>query len=238
MLKMNTEQAHREALAQQAVLQSFAAKKTFYNTGSVLVASDANEYIGYYLARQPQWLQDFSGPTQVESLSSTGAVGCLIYEVRAGSTASTHSTHVVTPAKMVEVVRTAFMLTVRDAATVFHVSRPTIYQWESLSDIEQIRAYKDRERLKQLYRVAKLWDAQSQLSGRWLNETLPSGKSVLDLLMEERIDDIALKSAHSHLYAALPRLRRMEHDRSMAAARAMKGAFEKLAVNEMVRAKG
>ncbi len=238
MLKMNAFEAQRDAINRQDVLRSLTANESFYNTGSALVVNDAYEYIGYCLAKQPLYPNAFAGPVQTESLSATGAVGCLMYEIKAEPTTSTHFTPIVTPSKMVEMVRNAFMLTVRDASAVFHVSRPTIYQWESLSDIEQIRAHKDRERLKHLYRVAMLWITQDPLFGRWLNETLPSGKSVLDLLKEERIDDAALKSAHNHLHAALPRLRRTEHTRSMAAARAMKGAFERLAANEKARAKG
>jgi DNA-binding transcriptional regulator YiaG len=143
---------------------------------------------------------------------------------------------VVSPAKMVEVVRSAFRLTVSDASKVLQVSRPTVYQWESLTDIEAIRAFNDRDRLKKLYQIALRWAARPPLRGRWLHAPLSSG-SVFDLLSDTKIDEGALNHAYDELSAMASRLQDDEHQRVVDAVEAMKGAFEKLAANEKKRAR-
>lgn len=243
MLKMNAEEARREAIARYAPLRCFPSQYEGYNTGSSFVAADANEYIQYCLSK---WsFEGCATPQRTGALflhdkcfEFTGAGTILIHEVKpetiqAFGTAASN----ISPAEMLKSVRDTFMLNISDSAQVLKISRPTVYQWSSLADIEQIRAHKDRERLKQLYRLAQSWIHRGQLLGRWLHETLSSGKSVLDLLSEENIDEVALFSAHSQLLANRSRLRTAEHERSMAAARSLKWAFSRMASNEASRKK-
>lgn len=243
MLKMNPEEALRETTARYAPLRCYPSQNVGYNTGSSLVAADANEYIQYYLSK---WTQEdcanshhtgFPIPPN-ECLEFTGSGSVLIYEVKP-ETALAFGTaaSIVSPAEMVKTVRGTFMLTISDSAQVLKVSRPTVYQWSSLSDIEQIRSRKDRDRLKQLYRLSQWWNQRGQLSGRWLHETLSNGKSVLDLLSEEPIDENALFSAQSQLMANRSRLRTAERERSVAAARSLKRAFSRMASHEESRKK-
>ena len=243
MLKMNAEEARRETIARYAALRCYPSQNEGYNTGSPLVAADANEYIQYYLSK---WAQEgCANPHRAgvlflhdECLAFTGSGNVLIYEVKP-ETVQTIGTaaSIVSPAEMVKTVRGTFMLNISDSAQALKVSRPTVYQWDSLSDIEQIRAHKDRDRLKQLYRLAQSWTQRGQLLGRWLHETLSNGKSVLDLLSEEHIDEVELFSAHRQLLANRSRLLTAEHERSMAAAQSLKLAFSRMASNEESRKK-
>lgn len=170
---------------------------------------------------------------------STGGAVVLVLEVKANSAAyvAPVPSPVLTPAEMLEAIRSAFMLNVSNAAEVLRVTRPTIYQWGALTDVAQIRAREDRERLQTLTRLAQAWRARGSLTGRWLVQPLPEGPTVLDLLSEAHIDEVALLAAHSTLRAAAPRLRKAEHVRAMEAAEALGSAFEKLAGNEQKRRK-
>lgn len=241
MLQMSPEKARQQFFAQRAVLRNYASLSDGYNTGAALVASDAGEYITYYLAKLVQQpypeTNRVNVPYGVVFTQSTGSAGVLVFEVKPQPMQTVAITALVTPAEMVKAVRNVFLLTVRDAALVLKVSRPTIYQWEGLSDIEQIRAYKDRERLKALYRMSQDWERRGRLTGRWTNETLPSGKSVMDLLTEESIDEATLRLAHGQLLALAVPLLAAEQNRSQAAAKSLKGAFAKMADNEKARRK-
>lgn len=135
---------------------------------------------------------------------------------------------VVTPADMLNAVRDAFMLNVSDSAKVFGVTRPTIYLWSTLTDIEQIRAYAVRDRMKKLYRLSLDWMRLGPLAGRWSSQVLRSGQSVIDLLCAVTIDHKAILDAHAQLRAASSALREAEAVRALNAAKALGPAFDRL----------
>lgn len=226
MLKMNEEAARQELFARRNGQQnSNSTWADGYNTGFTHVAIGAKEYINYRLANGALLL------------STRGSTFCIL-EIKSQFTLALPTRPIVTPAEMLTSIRNAFMLTVSTASAVFKVSRPTIYQWVSLSNIEQIRARSDRDRMKELYRLAQTWIHKGPLAGRWVEETLPSGISVLDLLSADTINQAAVLQAHDLLSNAKNRLRKAEHSRSLAAVEAMQSAFETLAAKEKNRRKG
>lgn len=117
----------------------------------------------------------------------------------------------VSPAGIVELVRKTFSLNVSDAADVFRVSRPTIYQWAKLGAMEQIRSGRDRERLKKLNEIATVWSARPKLSGRWYDRPLESGQTILDLFKVENLDVSAFGRFHAEIEKQCEQLQRMEH---------------------------
>lgn len=145
---------------------------------------------------------------------------------------------IVTPSEMLNIVRDTFMLNVSDASRVFRVSRPTIYQWGNLTEIGQVRARHDRERLKELYRLSLEWSKRGKLTGRWASQVLRIGQSVIDLLSAEKIDHQVILDAHAQLRAASESLRQAELLRSSNAVKAMGSAFDRLATNEAERKRG
>lgn len=130
-----------------------------------------------------------------------------------------------TPASVLDVVRTVFGLNISETAEVFGITRQTAYQWMKLTDMEQVRAHENRDRLKQLYCAAQSWQNLSPLKGRWLYALLPSGNTVLDLLRAPQIDLIALQSAYQAVAASTQERRREEGER---ATRAVQHAGESL----------
>lgn len=145
---------------------------------------------------------------------------------------------VVTPAEMVTFVRNTFMLTVSDASKVFRVSRPTIYQWGNLTDIDQVRARNDRERMKELYRLSLDWKGRKKLTGRWAFQVLRNGKSVVDLLSAESINHQAVLEAYGQLMSNSETLRQAEIARSTRAVNALARAFDRMGTNEKRRERG
>ncbi len=133
-----------------------------------------------------------------------------------------------TPATIVDRARNLLALTVTDAGRVFRVSRPTIYQWQSIGDIGQIRSHKDRQRLKDMWSIAETWSKLTPLKGRWLNHILPGGKSLLDLLSVEKIDVAAVLSAHASLSMSQQELRGKEHQRVLQVLPGLRDAFKNL----------
>lgn len=137
---------------------------------------------------------------------------------------------VLTPTEMLNTVRDVFTLNVTDAARVFLVTRPTIYQWASLDDISQIRARSILKRMKELYGLAIKWKSLGSLTGRWASMPLRDchGQSVVDLLTADQIDHQAVLGAHAQLKAASAHLRQAEIDRSVKAVKALEGAFTRM----------
>lgn len=177
------------------------------------------------------------GSDRLELVLPTGASPVLVSEVRS-SPSPVWQNPILTPAEMLSIVRDTFLLNVSDAARVFKVSRPTIYQWMNLTDIEQVRALQDRNRIKDLYRLSRIWAGMGRLTGRWANQVLRNGQSIIDLLSADKIDEQAIIDAHQQLLTASDFLRQGELSRSLSAARAMEGAFSNLAKNEEKRRKG
>lgn len=141
----------------------------------------------------------------------------------------------VSPASVLDMVRDAFGLNVSETADVFHVTRQTVYQWMKLADMEQVRSHAGRERIKLLYRAAQFWQAQPRLKGRWLRAILPSGITVLDLLIADKIDFDALQVAYATLTASSKGRRQEEGERATKAAVALAGAFAGLGSGRKAR---
>lgn len=144
---------------------------------------------------------------------------------------------VISPASVVDMARSIFGLNISETAEVFRISRPTIYQWMKLEDIEQVRSRKDRERIKVIYQAAQQWQKFPPLKGRWRQAILPSGTTVLDLLKTEQFDPTALKAAYTALAAGTEVRRKEEGERAQQAISKIAEAFSELA-NERKARKG
>lgn len=140
-----------------------------------------------------------------------------------------------TPASVLDVVRTVFGLNISETAEVFGITRQTAYQWMKLTDMEQVRAHENRDRLKQLYCAAQSWQNHPPLKGRWLYALLPAGNTVLDLLKAPQIDLIALQSAYQTVAASTQERRREEGERATKAVTALAGAFSDLGAGRKAR---
>jgi hypothetical protein len=142
---------------------------------------------------------------------------------------------VLSPASVLDGVRTVFGLNISETADVFGITRQTAYQWMKLTDMEQVRAHENRDRLKQVYGAAQSWQNLPPLKGRWLYALLPSGNTVLDLLKAPQIDLDALQAAYQALAASTADRRREEGERATQAATALAGAFASLGVGRKAR---
>ena len=139
------------------------------------------------------------------------------------------------PAFVLNIVRTAFGLNISETADVFGITRQTAYQWMKLTNMEQVRSHENRERIKQIYKAAQLWQKQLQLKGRWLYALLPTGYTVLDLLKSHQVDLDALQSAYQVLSASTADRRREEGERATQAATALADAFAGLSAGRKAR---
>jgi len=142
---------------------------------------------------------------------------------------------VLSPASVLDFVRTVFGLNISETADVFGITRQTAYQWMKLTDMEQVRAHENRDRIKQIYRAAQSWQKKPQLKGRWLYALLPAGITVLDLLKAHQVDLDALQSAYQALTSSTTDRRREEGERATQAATALVGAFAGLGAGRKVR---
>ncbi|KFB66782.1 MAG: hypothetical protein CAPSK01_003720 [Candidatus Accumulibacter vicinus] len=139
------------------------------------------------------------------------------------------------PASVLDGVRTVFGLNISETAEVFGITRQTAYQWMKLTDMEQVRAHENRDRLKQLYGAAQLWQNLPSLKGRWLYALLPAGNTMLDLLKAPQIDHEVLQTAYQVLVASTADRRREEGERATQAATALTGAFAGLGAGRKAR---
>lgn len=142
---------------------------------------------------------------------------------------------VISPASVLDRVRTAFGLNISETAEVFGITRQTAYQWMNLTSMEQVRAHENRDRLKQLYGVAQSWQSHPPLKGRWLYALLPAGNTVLDLLKATPIDLNALHAAYQALAASTADRRREEGVHATQAVTALAGAFASLGAGRKAR---
>lgn len=131
----------------------------------------------------------------------------------------------VSPAAVLEAARNAFAMNISEAAEVFGITRQTAYQWMKLTDMDQVRARENRERLKQLYAATQAWKALSPLKGRWLHALLPSGHTLLDLLKFPQIDLDTLRAAHAALASSSNERHAQEGERTTQAVASLVGAF-------------
>lgn len=139
------------------------------------------------------------------------------------------------PASVLDGVRTVFGLNISETAEVFGITRQTAYQWMKLTDMEQVRAHENRDRLKQLYGAAQSWQNLPPLKGRWLYALLPAGNTLLDLLKAHQIDLDALQAAYQALAASTADRRREEGERATQAVTALAGAFAGLGAGRKAR---
>lgn len=131
----------------------------------------------------------------------------------------------VSPAAILETVRNAFAMNISEAAEVFGITRQTAYQWMKVTDMDQVRARENRERLKQLYAATQVWKELPPLKGRWLHALLPSGLTVLDLLKAPEVGLNTLRSAHETLAFSAKERRVQEGERATQAVASFVGAF-------------
>lgn len=236
MYQINAESGRFEHMVRQGAMNAYVLPKMAYNTGTAISTPDPASYL---LSAQ-LWSLLESSPMQPQPGGAGDSL--ILREATSGGLVLVHrlttqaaeparaqeAEEAVTPAMIVEFVRRVFALNMSDAAEAFRVSRPTIYQWAKLMDIEQVRSHSDRERLKALHRITKLWAGREPLVGRWQSMILPSGKSVLDLLKEPQLNVLALTEAHRVLADRKDILRREDHRRAQGAAAALGNAFAKL----------
>lgn len=216
--QINQKQGRREWLARMGATTPVRFAECAYGTGWDTSASDALSYVlllrisqsASSTAESVQYRLDSWRPDTQEFTASWA--GMLRYH----SYMQCEQTHTlvpspVTPASIVDMVRTTFVLSVSDAAEVFRVSRPTIYQWSKLKSMEQIRSGEDRDRLKKLYGLVATWAARPALRGSWYRHVLPSGQTVIDLLKGEQLDSAEFAQIHILLEQQCHMLQATEH---------------------------
>jgi hypothetical protein len=139
------------------------------------------------------------------------------------------------PASVLDRVRTVFGLNITETAEVFGITRQTAYQWIKFTDMDQVRSHEKRDRLKQLNGAAQLWQDQPPLKGCWLHAFLPTGNTVLDLLNAYPVNLDALRTAYQVLSTSTADRRREEGERATQAATALTGAFAGLGAGRKAR---
>lgn len=230
--------ASRDFAIRQGAMRSLYGE----GTGSVIVEDQSDPYQGVprvwmlldsatsysregHSATTGVWIVFIKN--QVDLLEAPAAMGCTLKDALPLVALS--------PASVLDGVRTVFGVNVSETAEVFGVTRQTVYQWMKLTDIEQVRAHENRDRLKQLYGAAQSWQNLPPLKGRWLNARLPSGNSVLDLLKAPQVDLDALQSAYQALAASTTERRREEGTRATRAVTGLAGAFASLGAGRKAR---
>ncbi|MPZ47045.1 MAG: hypothetical protein GEV05_27510 [Betaproteobacteria bacterium] len=142
---------------------------------------------------------------------------------------------VLSPAFVLDRVRTVFGLNISETAEVFGITRQTVYQWMKLTDMEQVRSHENRDRIKQLYGAAQSWQNHPPLKGRWLYALLPAGNTVLDLLKAPQVNIDALQAAYQALAASTLERRLKEGEQATRAVTALAGAFTGLGAGRKAR---
>lgn len=201
-----------------------------YNTGTTIVATDVTSYAATSRLNIPG-----------VSNTSTG-IGFLVVE-KLGRVTPEQGIYRVAelnplrPLDIVTFVRDVFGLNVSDAAQVFGVGRPTIYLWANALDMGAVRTAK-QDRMKQVYRVAKLCEKVAPLPVGALKAALPeSGETLLDLLSEEPINLNKVGQAMQRLKSMAPAFRQLEHEKSVKVVKELKGAFKAMGTNQASRKK-
>lgn len=223
-----------QALARRNNAISTGAMRRLYSegTGSGFVESLSDPYQGVPRVWEllspaaPFLRQGHSATTSVclvftkNDIASPEAPVAMAFKIKAGQMSVALS-----PASVLDRVRAVFGLNISETAEVFGITRQTAYQWMKLTDMDQVRAHENRDRLKHLYGAVQSWQKQPQLKGRWLYALLPAGNTVLDLLKAHQVDLDALQSAYQALSASTADRRREEGERATQAATALAGAF-------------
>ena len=228
----------REAVIRQGAMRNRYGE----GTGSVIDEEQSDPFQGVWRL----WvLPNSAAPYSLEGHPATSGVCVVITKNQIDSPEPPARTEfklepalppvVLSPASVLDGVRTAFGLNIKETAEVFGVTRQTAYQWMKLTDMEQVRAHENRDRLKQLYGAAQAWQKLPRLKGRWLYALLPTNNTVLDLLKAPAIDLKALLAAYQALASSTPERRREEGERATQAAAALAGAFAGLGVGRKAR---
>ena len=244
--QINLKKGRQEWLARMGAGAAVPPSVTAYGTGWDIAAKDAITYLLYQRVLHDVVPPDNSGvnypvcrvfirPEGFESpvrgsptlADYTAGVRAQICYYLTNSSAATAQPAVaqVSPSTIVDLVRNTFSLTIRDAADVFRVSRPTIYQWLKLDSIDLIRSSADRDRLKRLYAIAMAWTSRPKLSGRWYQLVLPSGQTVLDILKGENLDSQEFSRFHTLLAQQSSLLQGQEHLRAKSAMEGLREGF-------------
>jgi hypothetical protein len=142
---------------------------------------------------------------------------------------------VLSPASVLDGVRKVFGLNISETAEVFNITRQTAYQWMNLTNMAQVRAHENRDRLKQLYGAAQSWQSHTTLKGRWLYALLPAGNTMLDLLKATQIDLNALLAAYKALASSTADRRREEGERATQAVTALAVSFTGIGAGRKAR---
>lgn len=225
--------ANRDAAIRQGVMRQLYGE----GTGSVI---DEDRSVPYQGA--PRVWPLLTAYTQ-EGHSATAGVCIVLIKNQTGGLAAKEFNHkpalqahvALSPASVLDRVRAVFGLNISEAAEVFGITRQTAYQWMKLTDMEQVRAHENRDRLKQLFSAAQLWQSLPPLKGRWLYALLPSGNTLLDLLKAHQVDVDALQAAYRALAASTTDRRREEGERATQAATALAGAFAGIGAGRKAR---
>lgn len=240
--EMRVENLRTTANFWSANRQGSSMRNLYEGTGSVIVEDRSTPFQSVprvWLLLSPEEPNLIEGNS---ATSGTDLVFIMNQSILSGATVVTSCaleaepfSAMLSPASVLDVVRTVFGLNISETADVFRITRQTVYQWMKLTDMEEIRSHDNRHRLRQIYAVAKLWQNLPQLKGRWLHALLPTDNTVLDLLKASEVGRDALLAAHHALSArTLDRLTE-EGERATQAATALMGAFASLGAGRKVR---
>lgn len=98
-------------------------------------------------------------------------------------------------------LRRYFSLTVTDLAKILRVERPTIYAWLKGSSEPHSG---NLRRLEKIYRLAQEWRAKSSIPmGTYVRDPFDDGRSVLDHLAEENVQERAIRHAFTVIKSRL-----------------------------------
>ena len=127
-------------------------------------------------------------PTSFCGSGGDGSVAKLIRIIESNvSDRSDSDNAVLQNCELIATIRSALSLQIKELAEILRVQRPTIYSW--IKDEVEPSAT-NRERLQTLYRVAAIWNQVCNLpAGKLVRGVGTDGRSILDLLKEEDIDE-------------------------------------------------
>ncbi len=239
MYQINADEGLREKMAMLGYARRYMQDGGSYNTGATVSAHDAMAHVSFSVLGGLKAFADGDkncGELLICAAHGSTAGGLVLINVLKATDVAL-SEEPISPADVVEKVRNIFALNISEAASVFGVSRPTIYQWTRLGELGQIRSRHDRERLKTLFRISKSWAERGPLHGRWLNEAIHDEKSVFDLLCDRRLDEKALLLAHDTLLTRQHNRREVEHNKAVATVDALRNVFADLAAKQDARRK-
>lgn len=130
-------------------------------------------------------------------------------------------------------IRATFGLSVLQLAQVMRVERVTIYDWLRKNAIDSSSGT-SRARLTELCTIATTWASFTPLSGKFLQEPLPNGSCLLDVLISDPLNTREILKAYEDLaIRKKPAERDREHREEQAnntrkIGAALKSAFAKI----------